>query len=111
MPISLRATDAADLVHFAECVERDPHHPELDEKERKRKIAEWVSPNTERTTWYDNDGRLFHVRVSRILRVEVQFDSELSPERARAGLKEFLLWLRATGAKAGFRELIYESTY
>lgn len=109
--IDLRAPTEEDRLHFIKAVFEDPHHPERTRKDQQDKILDWAGPNTQTMTFYDENGQILHLRVTRALRIEVQFDAAAGQERTGAALMSLFEWLKVTAHKAGFRELLFESTF
>lgn len=104
MELKLRPTSPEDLKHLAECIELDEHHRGLDPET-------WVEPLTETTTFYDENGTLFHLRMSRVMRVDVQFDPRVDSTRMGEALAKAFAFVKGEARKSGFREMIFESVH
>lgn len=93
-----------DFEWFSQCMKVDPHHAELSPQQ-------FLSdPKTETYVWEDEEGAVFTFRLSRLLRVDVQYDPQVSPERIRRGITEGVAWLQQTFGP-NFREIVFDSVY
>lgn len=104
MELNLRPTSPEDLEHLAECIELDEHHRGLD-------AEKWSEPLTETMTFYDEKGTLFHLRLSRAMRVDVQFDPRVPRKRTALALAKAFAFVKGEARKSGFREMIFESKH
>ena len=101
--MNLRKSNEDDLKHLADCMAVDTHHRHLD-------ASKWVEPLTEQITFYDDEGVVFHLRISRAMRVDVQFDPRVSEKRTAIALSEGFSWLKEKARASGFREMLFESS-
>lgn len=93
-----------DVPAFTKALANDPEHASL-------KANEFINEaKTEMHVWEDKLGPVFYFRISREIRVDIQFDSEVSRTRTQNGLIEGLQWLEnLTSPK--YRALTFDSVY
>lgn len=95
---------ARDYEDLRESIEKDPQHKNV-------KPIEFISePKTELYVWEDEDGAVFYYRISRELRIDIQFRPGIKVERTREGLKSGLEWLMEQ-IKPQFRAIVFDSVY
>lgn len=70
----------------------------------------FLEPNTESRMYGDENGDLFAVRFSRVLRMDIQFNPGES-ERVRKALQQHFPGLIENARKCGFRQLIFDSVH
>jgi len=93
-----------DFAAFEKAMANDPEHANLKAKEF---VAE---PKTEMHVWEDKYGPVFYFRLSRELRIDIQFDNEVPKFRIQSGLIEGLDWLEKL-VKPKYRALTFDSVY
>lgn len=93
-----------DYPAFARAMANDPEHSKL----RPEEFA--YEPRTEMHVWEDKFGPVFYFRLSREIRVDIQFDSEVSKARIQNGLIEGLEWLEKL-VRPKYRALTFDSVY
>lgn len=93
-----------DFPAFAKAMTADPEHADLKPEEFVRE------PKTELMVWDDEQGSVFYFRLSRELRVDIQFRADVEKERTAEGLKEGLLWLE-NSVRSNFRGVVFDSVY
>ena len=69
----------------------------------------FLQPNTESRMFGDDQGDLFAVRISRVMRLDIQFNAEADPQRLRDALLAHFPWLIEAARSAGFCQLIFDS--
>jgi len=105
MKVDLRKyVKESDFAHLSKCIGEDVHHPDL-------KPEEWDEELTETFVFADEQGNKMHVRLSRAVRIDVQFDPEVAPENNKVLLQQSFAWLKGRARAAGFREAIFESSF
>lgn len=70
-------------------------------------------PGAECMVLEDSAGERFYFRISRVLRVDIQFNCAMKKdevERNREALEEGFAWLLYKARRAGFRQMIFDST-
>lgn len=70
----------------------------------------FLEPRTESLMFGDEQGDLLALRISRVMRVDIQFNPDpAAKERLRACLLKEFPWLKAEARKSGFRQLMFDS--
>ena len=99
-----RKFTSADFPAFAKSMAEDPEHSNL-------KPEEFISePKTEMHVWEDKDGPVFYFRLSREIRVDIQFNNSVAKYRIQNGLIEGLEWLEKL-VRPRYRALTFDSVY
>ena len=93
-----------DFPAFAKAMANDPEHASLKPEEFA------YEPRTEMHVWEDEHGPVFYFRLSREIRVDIQFDPEISKVRIQNGLIEGLEWLEKL-VRPKYRALTFDSIY
>src|ERR1041384_7980464 len=99
-----RAFKSEDYPAFAAAMAKDPQHASLKPEEFVRE------PKTELMVWEDDKGPVFFFRVSRDIRIDIQFDPTVEKDRTVEGIKDGLLWLE-NNVRADFRGVVFDSIY
>ena len=105
---TLRATTEADRALADEWIAADPFH-------RDTTTADFflgTEPGSEAFVLEDAEGKVFFIRLTRAMRIDIQFSPPVSieaRERTRDALTVGVEWLADALAKTGCRELIFES--
>lgn len=94
----------ADYPNFARAMASDPEHASL----RPEDFA--YEPRTEMHVWEDKLGPVFYFRLSREIRIDIQFDNEVSKARIQSALIEGLEWLEKL-VRPKYRALTFDSVY
>jgi hypothetical protein len=93
-----------DYENFAKAMALDPQHADL----IPEKFV--MEPKSELFVWEDEKGPVFYYRISRELRVDIQFDPGVDTSRTRDGLKSGLAWLEDQ-IRPYFRAIVFDSVY
>lgn len=104
MNLNIRASGPSDIEHAKECMALDAHHKLLDPER-------WAEPLTEIITVFDEQGTVFHLRMSRVMRIDIQFDPRVDRERVMEAMQKTFAWMKVKAKASGFRELIFESSF
>lgn len=98
-----RSALPADREMVAGWIAKDPDHAGMDPN-----FFVVSEPHTNCFIWEDDQGPVFAFRLSRMLRVDIQFNPA-EKERTREALKHGVDWIREEGRRSGFREMIFQS--
>jgi hypothetical protein len=98
-----RPAQLADREMIAGWIALDPDHAGTDPN-----FFITPEPHTNCFVWCDQQGPIFAFRLSRLLRVDVQFNPA-EKARTREALAAGVAWIRQQGWGSGFRELIFQS--
>lgn len=70
----------------------------------------FLEPKTESMMFGDEEGDLLAVRMSRVMRLDIQFNTDpAARDRLKACLLKEFPWMTEQARKAGFRQLIFDS--
>lgn len=94
----------ADYAALVKAMANDPEHSSLSPKEFA------YEPKTEMHVWEDKEGPVFYFRLSREIRVDIQFDNEISRVRIQNALIEGMEWLEKL-VRPKYRALTFDSVY
>lgn len=96
----------ADVENFVKAMQADPEHRDL------VPLDFLIEPKSEMQVWEDEQGPVFYFRLSRDIRVDIQFRSDVEKERIEKGMKEGINWLASMEeVKANFRGIVFDSIY
>ena len=98
-----RPAGPADREMVAGWIALDPDHAGMDPN-----FFVVPEPHTNCFVWEDDQGPVFAFRLSRMLRVDIQFNPT-EKERTREALERGVEWIREEGSRSGFREMIFQS--
>lgn len=93
-----------DYPAFAEAMARDAQHSGL---QPKQFVTE---PKTETWVWEDEEGPVLYFRISREIRIDVQFDTEIHKGRIQRAMIEGLDWFENL-VRPKYRGLTFDSVY
>ena len=93
-----------DYEDFSRGMALDPHHTELSPDQFLHE------PKTETYVWEDAQGAVYYWRISREIRVDVQFRPDVSRRRTCEGIRDGVLWL-AEEVKPEFRAIVFDSVH
>lgn len=69
----------------------------------------FFTPGTESIVFEDEQGPVFALRLSHVMRVDMQFYADVDKGRVAKTLVEGFEWLRDRGRAQGYTEMIFES--
>lgn len=104
--MKIRRFEVTDYPSFADAMASDLEHTSLDPRQFL------VEPKTECKVLEDEDGPVLYFRLSRELRIDIQFRSDVSKERIQKALPAGLQWLEdQEGVRENYRALTFDSEY
>lgn len=102
----------ADFVELTEWVSKDPHHrnvitadhfmPKKDKDGNFEKGVVYVKVT-------DEIGTIFYLRLSNVMRAEVQFSPDADPERVRVALRQTFSFVSIKAKAMGYKEMLFDS--
>jgi len=102
----------ADLPQLTEWVSKDEHHkdilkpdhflPKIDKEGKFEKGIIYLKVE-------DEAGVAFYLRLSNVMRVEVQFPPDADPERTKIALKEAFAFVSLKAKAMGYKEMLFNS--
>lgn len=102
----------ADLPELTEWVSKDPYHKDII-------TADHFMPKPDKDGNFENGivylkvsdeaGTVFYLRLSNVMRTEVQFSPDATSERMRDALRKAFSFVSAKARSMGYREMIFDS--
>jgi hypothetical protein len=103
MDLKFRQSDADDKANLALWLASDQYHS-------GQNVENWTAPNGDLTTFYDEDGSLFTVRLEHAIRIHFQHNTDLPTDRRLAeAMSKGIEIVKDSARQHGVRELIFRS--
>lgn len=101
-----RRFEVSDVEAFTKAMYADPEHQKL------KPLDFLLEPKSEMKVWEDEQGPVFYFRISRDIRVDIQFRADVEKERTQKAMKEGIEWLASEEeVKNNFRGIVFDSVF